>query len=205
VDDLLDLGLFPLDLVLLPGERVPLHLFEPRYRQLYADCVLDDQPFVLVQTGPTGPADVGCSARFETLVRRFEDGRLNVIVQGVEPVGLVEESEGRLYFSAKVRALADDPAQAPPELAARVLSRFRTLAGLPDDARPPAPDGVPLSYAIAGAFELPSGPKQELLESRDAGRRLAMVDEILSAVDQEVQHARLAAERASANGKVTTP
>jgi ATP-dependent Lon protease len=205
VDDLLDLGLFPLDLVLLPGERVPLHLFEPRYRQLYADCVLDDQPFVLVQTGPTGPADVGCSARFETLVRRFEDGRLNVIVQGVEPVGLVEESEGRLYFSAKVRALADDPAQAPPELAARVLSRFRTLAGLPDDARPPAPDGVPLSYAIAGAFELPSGPKQELLESRDEGRRLAMVDEILSAVDQEVQHARLAAERASANGKVTTP
>jgi ATP-dependent Lon protease len=205
VDDLLDLGLFPLDLVLLPGERVPLHLFEPRYRQLYADCVLDDQPFVLVQTGPTGPADVGCSARFENLVRRFEDGRLNVIVQGVEPVGLVEESEGRLYFSAKVRALADDPAQAPPELAARVLSRFRTLAGLPDDARPPAPDGVPLSYAIAGAFELPSGPKQELLESRDEGRRLAMVDEILSAVDQEVQHARLAAERASANGKVTTP
>ena len=205
MDDLLDLGLFPLDLVLLPGERVPLHLFEPRYRQLYADCVLDDQPFVIVQTGPTGPADVGCSARFETLVRRFEDGRLNVIVQGVEPVGLVEESEGRLYFSAKVRALADDPAQAPPELAARVLSRFRTLAGLPDDARPPAPDGVPLSYAIAGAFELPSGPKQELLESRDEGRRLAMVDEILSAVDQEVQHARLAAERASANGKVTTP
>ena len=204
MDDLLDLGLFPLDLVLLPGERVPLHLFEPRYRQLYADCVLDDQLFVIVQTGPTGPADVGCSARFETLVRRFEDGRLNVVVQGVEPVGLVEESEGRLYFSAKVRALADDPGEAAPELAAKVLSRFRALAGLPDDAAPPAPDGVPLSYAIAGAFELPPGPKQELLESRDEGRRLEMVDEILSAVDQEVQHARLAAERASANGKVTT-
>ena len=205
MDDLLDLGLFPLDLVLLPGERVPLHLFEPRYRQLYADCVLDDQLFVIVQTGPTGPADVGCSARFETLVRRFEDGRLNVVVQGVEPVGLVEESEGRLYFSAKVRALADDPGEPAPELAAEVLDRFRTLAGLAADAPPPEPpDGVALSYAIAGAFELPSGPKQELLESRDEGRRLEMVDEILSAVDQEVQHARLAAERASANGKVTT-
>ncbi len=205
MDGLLDLGLFPLDLVILPGEKVPLHLFEPRYRQLYADCVLDDRPFVIVQSGPTGPADVGCSATFETLVRRFEDGRLNVIVQGQEPVELVEESEGRLYFSARVRALPDDPAQAPPELAAKVLSRFRSLAGLPDDAPPPAPDGVPLSYAIAGAFELPSGPKQELLESRDEGRRLAMVDEILSAVDQDLQHARLAAQRASTNGRVTTP
>jgi ATP-dependent Lon protease len=204
VDDLLDLGLFPLELVILPGEKVPLHLFEPRYRQLYADCVLDDRPFVIVQTGPAGPADVGCSTRFETLVRRFEDGRLNVIVQGVGPVELVEESEGRLYFSAKVRALADDLTEASPELAAKVLSRFRSLAGLPDDAMPPAPEGVPLSYAIAGAFELPAGPKQELLESRDEGRRLAMVDEILSAVDQELQHARLAAERASTNGKVAT-
>jgi Lon protease-like protein len=205
VDDLLDLGLFPLDLVVLPGEKVPLHLFEPRYRQLYADCVLEDRPFVIVQAGPTGPVDVGCSARFETLVRRFEDGRLNVIVQGLEPVELVEESEGRLYFSAKVRPLADDAGPAPEELAETVLARFRSLAGLPDDALPPAPEGTPLSYAIAGAFELPSGPKQELLESRDEGRRLAMVDEILKAVDQELQHARVAAERASTNGKVTTP
>jgi ATP-dependent Lon protease len=205
VDDLLDLGLFPLDLVILPGEKVPLHLFEPRYRQLYADCVLEDRPFVIVQQGPTGPAEVGCSARFETLVRRFEDGRLNVVVQGVEPVELVEESEGRLYFSARVRPLADDSGEPEGELAARVLARFRALAGLPDDAMPVAPEGVPLSYAIAGAFELPSGPKQELLESRDEGRRLAMVEEILSAVDEELQHARTAAARASTNGRVTTP
>ena len=201
----MDLGLFPLELVVLPGEKVPLHLFEPRYRQLYADCVLDDRPFVVVQQGPTGPADVGCSARFEALVRRFEDGRLNVIVQGVEPVELVEESDGRLYFSAKVRPLADEPGEPAAGLAAQVLGRFRTLAGLPDDALPPAPEGVPLSYAIAGAFDLPLDTKQELLESRDEGRRLTMVDEILSTVDQEVQHARVAAERAGTNGRVTTP
>jgi Lon protease-like protein len=201
----MDLGLFPLDLVVLPGEAVPLHLFEPRYRQLYADCVLEDRPFVIVRDGPTGPADVGCSTRFETLVRRFEDGRLNVIAQGLEPVELVEESEGRLYFSARVRPLADDAAEAPPELAGRVLARFRALADLPEDAMPPAPEGTPLSYAVAGAFELPAGPKQELLESRDEGSRLAMVEEILATADQELQHARIAAERASTNGKVATP
>ena len=201
----MDLGLFPLDLVVLPGEKVPLHLFEPRYRQLYADCVLEDRPFVILQAGPTGPADVGCSTRFETLVRRFEDGRLNVIVQGLEPVEVVEESEGRLYFSARVRPLADEPGEPTPELAARVLARFRALADLPDDALPPAPEGTPLSYAIAGAFERPAGPKQELLETRDEAGRLAMVDEILSAADRELQHARVAAERATTNGRVTTP
>jgi Lon protease-like protein len=200
----MDLGLFPLDLVVLPGEAVPLHLFEPRYRQLYADCVLEDRPFVIVREGPTGPADVGCSTRFETLVRRFEDGRLNVIAQGLEPVELVEESEGRLYFSARVRPLADEAAEAPPELAGRVLARFRALADLPEDAMPPAPEGTPLSYAVAGAFELPAGPKQELLESRDEGARLAMVEEILATADQGLQHARIAAERASTNGKVAT-
>jgi Lon protease-like protein len=203
--DLPDLGLFPLDLVVLPGEQVPLHLFEPRYRQLYADCVLEDHPFVIVQAGPTGTADVGCSARFATLVRRFEDGRLNVIVQGVEPVELVEETDGRLYFSARVRPLPDDPAEPAPGLAELVLRRFRALAGLGEDAAPEAPPGVPLSYAIAGALELAPASKQELLESRDEGRRLALLAELLATVDAEAQHARVAAERASGNGRVTTP
>lgn len=205
MDDLLDLGLFPLDLVVLPGERVPLHLFEPRYRQLYADCVLEDLPFVVVQAGPTGTADIGCSARFDTLVRRFEDGRLNVIVQGVQAVELVEETDGRLYFSARVRPLADEGGPPAPELSDEVLRRFRALAGLPDDALPHAPSGIPLSYAVAGAFDLPPAPKQELLETRDEGRRLALLSEILSVFDREVQHAKVAAERATTNGKVTTP
>ena len=123
MEDLPDLGLFPLDLVLLPGERVPLHLFEPRYRQLFADCTLEDRPFVLVLAEPSGgTARVGCTARFETLVRRFEDGRLNVIVRGVEPVEILEETDGRLYFSARVR-----PTRAvPPEGSASTSTKGRS-------------------------------------------------------------------------------
>lgn len=203
--DLQDLGLFPLELVLLPGERVPLHLFEERYRQLYADCVLEDQPFVIVQAGPTGTAEIGCAARFDELARRFEDGRLNVIVLGVSPVELVEETEGRLYFSAMVRELSDEPVEPPEALVEGVLASFRAAAGLPDDVTPPAPDGVPLSYAIAGAFELPAGAKQELLESRDEASRLRMVAELLQGADREARHARRAAERAASNGKVSSP
>jgi Lon protease-like protein len=205
VADTRDLGLFPLDLVLLPGEPAPLHLFEPRYRQLYADCILEDEPFVVVRADATGTADVGCAARFETLIRRFEDGRLNVVVRGVEPVRIVEETDGRLYFSAMVETLADDPATAPPELVEGVLRRYRALAGLGDEAVPDVPEGIPLSYAMAGTLELPGAAKQRLLESRDEGRRLALLNELLDDVDRELRHARTAAERASTNGRVSTP
>ncbi len=205
MSDSLDLGLFPLDLVLLPGEKAPLHLFEPRYRQLYADCTLEDRPFVVVKTGPAGTAEIGCSARFETLLKRFEDGRISVIVQGIAPVRLIEETDGHLYFSARVEPLEDDATAAAPELVADVLGRFRSLAGLGEDAMPEAPEGIALSYAVAGAFELPPGPKQELLESRDEGVRLAMLVELLTLVDKEMQHARMAAHRAGTNGRVSTP
>lgn len=205
VSEIADLGLFPLGLVLLPSERAPLHLFEPRYRQLYADCVLDDRPFVVVQAGPTGTADVGCSARFETLVRRFEDGRLNVIVQGLEPVRLVEETDGRLYFSARVEPLADEPSQVPEGLADEVLRRYRALGGLAEDAVPEAPEGTPLSYAVAAVFDIPAASKQELLETRSEGRRLSMLAELFAAADSEGEHARMAAQRASTNGKVSAP
>ncbi len=205
MSDPLDLGLFPLDLVLLPGERVPLHLFEPRYRQLYADCVLEDRPFVILRASPQGTVDVGCSARFETLVQRFEDGRLNVVVAGVEPVRVVEETDGRLYFSAQVEPLPDEPGDAPDELVARVMERYRALAGLDASAPPGLPEGVARSYAVASRFELPAEPKQELLEERSEARRLELVAGLLEQVDREMAHARLAAERASTNGKVHTP
>lgn len=205
VSETADLGLFPLGLVLLPSERAPLHLFEPRYRQLYADCVLEDTPFVVVQAGPTGTADVGCSARFESLVRRFEDGRLNVIVQGVAPVRLLEETEGRLYFSARVETLADEPSEIPPGLAEEVLRRYRALGGLGETAMPEAPEGTPLSYAVAAVLDIPLASKQEMLETRGEGRRLTMLAELFAAADAEGEHARMAAHRAGTNGKVSAP
>jgi hypothetical protein len=128
-----------------------------------------------------------------------------VIVRGVEPVQVVEETDGRLYFSARVRRLADVAATADPALAEDVLARFRALAGLAGDAAPGLPEDVPLSYAVAGAFELGTGPKQRLLESRDEGERLEILRELLSAADKDVRHARMAAQRAATNGRVTTP
>jgi ATP-dependent Lon protease len=204
MDEPRDLGLFPLGLVLLPGERVPLHIFEPRYRQLVADCTLEDRPFVLVLADEEDVARVGCAARFEELVRRFEDGRLNVIVAGVDPVEILEETSGHLYLSALVRSCEDLPEPADAALADEVRELFRTASEkITGSSREPVTaDGVPLSYAVAGSLELDADVKQALLEERSEAERLARVRGILSVALEGMDRATVAALRAQSNGKV---
>ena len=202
-----DLGLFPLGLVLLPGERAPLHLFEPRYRALLADCVLDDRPFVILQAHGEGASAIGCTARFTGLGRRFADGRMNVSIIGERIVRLLEETSGRLYFTAWVEGVDDDSDVGSEERIAEVHDLFQRLVNeiAPTAPPPPIRDDIPLSYAVAGMIEMPVEPKQDLLECRDEDLRLGMVCAILSAALDGADRERIAAARARTNGKVALP
>ncbi|MEZ5081149.1 MAG: LON peptidase substrate-binding domain-containing protein [Thermoleophilia bacterium] len=203
----MDLGLFPLEMVLVPGEQIPLHLFEPRYRQLYADCVLSNTPFVLVRQEEGVAAQVGCTAVFEDLVSREQDGRLNVIVRGAQAVEIIEETQGRRYFSALCRVLEDD-AEAPDEaLAQEAVRRFQEFSErLTGERRdPPEIDGVPLSYAITGAMEMPTPIKQRILSLRNEPARLTSVIRAIDIAQRSTDRIELAAKRAKTNGKVSHP
>jgi len=202
-----DLGLFPLGLVLLPGERAPLHLFEPRYRALLADCVLDDRPFVILQAHGEGASAIGCTARFTGLGRRFADGRMNVSIIGERIVRLLEETSGRLYFTAWVEGVDDDSDVGSEERIAEVHDLFQRLVNeiAPTAPPPPIREDIPLSYAVAGMIEMPVEPKQDLLECRDEDLRLGMVSAILSAALDGADRERIAAARARTNGKVALP
>ncbi|MEW6582292.1 MAG: LON peptidase substrate-binding domain-containing protein [Actinomycetota bacterium] len=202
-----DLGLFPLPVVLLPGEAMPLHIFEPRYRRLVADCVLEDVPFVLVLSTDEGVARVGCAARVESLVRRFADGRMNVVVRGVERVEILEQSSGRMYLSALVRPLGDEPGGGVPDAALEeeVLALYRDLvaqvAGAAAD--PQVREGVPLSFAVAATFEAPPEVRQDLLQRRDEESRLVILRDLLTQARGRADRASIAAARARTNGKVS--
>ena len=205
--DLDDLGLFPLGLVLLPGERAPLHLFEPRYRALLADCVLEDLPFVILQAHGEGASSIGCTARFTGLGRRFADGRMNVTVTGERVVRVLEETSGRLYFTAWVEGVDDERHEGSEERIGEVHELFQRLVAeiAPNSPPPFIRDDLPLSYAIAGMIEMPMEPKQDMLECRDEDVRLAMVRDILSAALEGADRERIAAARARTNGKVALP
>ena len=198
------IGVFPLELVMLPGEAVPLHLFEPRYRQLLADSVLEQQPFAICRSVGEAMERIGCAGTFETVVRRLADGRLHVIVRGAARIEvLAPAQEGRLYDTAVVREVPDEDSDAPPELAQRVIERFRELGGGAEV--PLEPPAVPLSYRIGGVVDMPLDAKQELLESRSEEHRLETLLGLLDRASRGAAHARMAAQRASTNGHVTPP
>ena len=200
-----DLGLFPLGMVLLPGERVPLHIFEPRYRALIADCTLASRPFVLSLATEDGVARIGCTAQPDALLRRFADGRMNIVVVGGERVEIVAQTDGELYLTARVRPLPDADETVDPVVGAAVTERFRRLAETVAGAarEPDIAPGVPLSYAVAGALELDAVTKQRLLESRSEPERLSLVQTLLDTALDGLDRREAAAERAATNGKVT--
>ena len=96
-----EIGLFPLGLVLLPGERVPLHIFEPRYRELIGECLDEDREFGLVLGGESSVEEIGTTAAVVAVIDRFEDGRLNIVVEGRERFRILAETSGRSFRTAR--------------------------------------------------------------------------------------------------------
>jgi ATP-dependent Lon protease len=123
-----DLPVFPLPLVLLPGELLPLHIFEPRYRELVARCLAGPEPFCVVLDDDSGPREVGCLARDLTVLERLADGRLNVVVSGGEPVRLGPLDErAHSYLSAEATLLEDDVEELDETAIEAALAAYNAL------------------------------------------------------------------------------
>ena len=110
-----EIGLFPLGLVLLPTEQVPLHIFEPRYRELIAECLENEQPFGLVYADDDGLRRTGTLATVVEVVDEFEDGRLNIVVEGGDRFRLVELTDGRSFHTGTIEPFADVDDPPPPD------------------------------------------------------------------------------------------
>src|SRR6266545_896059 len=102
-----EIGLFPLGVVLLPTERIPLHIFEPRYRELIGECLESGREFGLVLADDDGVRDVGTRAAVTEVLERFDDGRLNIVVEGRERFRVVEVNESGSYHTGAVEPLVD--------------------------------------------------------------------------------------------------
>lgn len=121
-----EIGLFPLGLVLLPGERVPLHIFEPRYKDLINECIDSHSEFGVVLLNSQGTRNVGTKAEVVELLERFDDGQMDIVVQGTERFHLVEIRSERTYLTAEITPLADD---ARPLTTASLKPALRSTAG----------------------------------------------------------------------------
>ena len=198
-----ELGLFPLGLVLLPTERLPLHIFEERYKELVEECLEQGLEFGLVYADTDGMRDVGTRARIAEVLTRFEDGRLNILVEGGERFHVDELTDGRAFHTAQVSPVddTDDGADAAAiDDAMRIFGVLREVTG--SDVDPPDPASPQLSFALAGKVELTPGEKLMLLRELSERRRIELVQELLEHAVLAARGMRKAAERATTNGRV---
>src|SRR5579863_1116675 len=96
------LPLFPLDLVLLPGASLPLHIFEPRYREMTAECLDQQKPFGVVRAKEDGISDIGCTAEILKVAKQYPDGRSDILTQGSRRFEVVQVNQERSFLQAEV-------------------------------------------------------------------------------------------------------
>jgi Lon protease-like protein len=199
----IEIGLFPLGIVLLPTEQVPLHIFEERYKELIAECLAEDAEFGLVFADAQGIREIGTRAAVVEVLARLEDGRMNILVEGRDRFRLLELTQGRSFHTGAVEPYMDDDDPADPEQVEQALSLFNRLKELTgSEVEVPTAERVPLSYALAARVELAPEAKLDLLQESSERVRMERVRELFADAAASVERQRRAAERAATNGKV---
>jgi len=192
--------LFLLGLVLLPGELVPLHIFEERYKVMIGECLEQEAEFGIIWLSDDGLRDVGCAARITRVLERFDDGRLNILVEGTRPFRLARRIEDLPYPAGDIEPLADD-GDADEEALERARSRYADLVEEVTESRPEPELLAQLgAYGMAATLEVAPDAKQALLELRSESERLDQLEALFAEALQRIKIAERAAEQASGNG-----
>ncbi|MFZ1052617.1 MAG: LON peptidase substrate-binding domain-containing protein [Candidatus Sulfotelmatobacter sp.] len=195
--------LFPLDVVLFPGTPLPLHIFEPRYKEMIAECLAQNRTFGVVRAIEQGLAEVGCTAEIVTVVKEYPDGRLDLVTEGRKRFELLAVNEERSFLRAEVLMIDDELGTPPQEDTARAIqlhSELLALAGAQQDLA--AVDPSLLSFHLAGSLPLDLDFKQKLLSLRAESERLTLLINYLETLIPNLHRAARAREKAGGNGHV---
>jgi len=192
--------LFPLGLVLLPGEVIPLHIFEERYKQMIGECLDEERDFGVLWLADDALKDVGCAARITQVLERFDDGRLNILVEGTTPFRL-ERRIGDMAYPAGDIELLEDTQDADEEALERTRKTYGDLVEEVTDSRPEPETLAGLgAYGMAATVDINPAAKQVLLELRSEPARLEQLEALFTEALKRIRTAARVAEQASGNG-----
>jgi Lon protease-like protein len=199
-----DFPLFPLPIVLLPSEVVPLHIFEDRYKAMIARCLEERSEFGIVWLADDGLKEVGCTAQIAEVLERAPDGRMNILVRGANPFKLLERQEDLVYPAGTVELLEDGSQEVETEVGEEARERYADLLEEITDERPDAGALSALSaYEMAASVEIDPELKQGLLELRSEEERLKLLATLFKEGIARLERARKIADRARTNGRVS--
>lgn len=197
------IALFPLDVVLFPGTPLPLHIFEPRYKEMIAECLAQNRPFGVVRALEQGLADVGCTAEIVTIVKEYPDGQIDLVAEGRKRFEIVGVNQERSFLQAEVLMIEDEPGAPPQEDTLRAVqlhSELLAFAGAQQDLS--AADPALLSFYLAGSLPLDLDFKQKLLSLRSEPERLSLFITSLQTIIPNLHRTARARETAGGNGHV---
>ncbi len=198
-----DFPLFPLALVALPSELIPLHIFEDRYKSMIARCEEDDSEFGIVWLADDGLRPVGCACEIAEVLERMPDGRLNLIARGTRPFRIDARQEELAYPAGTVEFLEDPDEEVDAELAADAHDAYADLVRKATDRTPDSGEiGAMSAYQMAATVEFGLDAKQGLLDLRSEAARLKLVTRLFRAALKRLDFVERAQARARSNGKV---
>jgi len=197
------LALFPLDVVLFPDAPLPLHIFEPRYKEMMRDLLDSREHFGVVRTREGGIEQVGCTAEIVAVAKRYEDGRMDIVTEGRKRFEIMQVDMGKTYLRAEVLYIVDEPERPPEEDVARLLDMQREMLELMGaNAEVPDSDDKQLTLTIAAAMPFDLDMKQTLLASKSEPQRMTALIEYYEKVLPGLRRAVKARHKAGGNGHV---
>jgi ATP-dependent Lon protease len=191
--------LFPLDAVLFPGCSLPLHIFEPKFKQMIRRCLNMKMQFGVVLVQKQGMVTVGCTAVIVSVVKQYADGRMDILTRGAFPFQVKELFDDKPYLEASIDCFDESP-EHYPSASKELTDIYEQCHWLlfnrgPEKARNRV--GLSPAYAMANSLPLPLDYKQVLLENRDeAGRQAHLLEQLkewlpqLAYLNERRQHAR---------------
>jgi Lon protease-like protein len=193
------LPLFPLQVVLFPGTALPLHIFEPRYKEMIGECLERKQPFgvVLAQENSL----VGCTAEIIKVVQRYDDGRLDIFTEGRQRFEILNLDRERPFLRGEVLPFDDEGEAVSREEASRAVELQQQLLALAGEhGGLPEADHPQLSFQLAAGVPLELDFKQNLLGMRSEKERMAILIRYYQELIPKLQRALKARNRAGGNG-----
>jgi Lon protease-like protein len=198
-----DFPLFPLALVALPGELVPLHIFEERYKTMMDECLDAGTEFGIVWLADDGLREIGCACSIERVLERMDDGRLNLLARGTRPFRVLERQAHLPYPAGLVEFVEDGVDEPDPNLAGDARAAYADLVKRATDREPEDAELEDMgAYDMAATVDFGLDAKQGLLDLRSENARLKLVTRLFRAATKRLDFVDRAQARARSNGKV---
>ena len=198
-----DFPLFPLGLVALPTELVPLHIFEERFKTMIGQCLDSGSEFGIVWMSDEGLQPIGCACEITEVLERLEDGRLNILTRGTRAFRVLERQDGLPYPAGEVEFLEDRDEQVDSDARHTAQEVYAELVEQATDRRPEEGELDEMgAYEMAATVEFELEAKQGLLDLRSENARLRLVTRLFRAAAKRLDFVERAQARARSNGKV---